>query len=35
MNRKPVVGILLGSDSDYEIMIEAAKPWTSLAFPSK
>ena len=25
MNKKPLVGILMGSDSDYEIMVEAAR----------
>ncbi|MCK4536758.1 MAG: 5-(carboxyamino)imidazole ribonucleotide mutase [Desulfuromonadales bacterium] len=33
MSKKPLVGILMGSDSDYEIMVEAAKALNQFEVP--
>jgi phosphoribosylaminoimidazole carboxylase PurE protein len=33
MSNKPLVGILMGSDSDYEIMVEAARALKSFGIP--
>lgn len=33
MNDKPLVGILMGSDSDYDIMVEAARALQRFAIP--
>ncbi len=33
MNKKPLVGILMGSDSDYDIMVEAARALKSFGIP--
>ncbi len=33
MSKKPLVGILMGSDSDYEVMVEAAKALDQFGVP--